>query len=345
MRTQAYKLSPLYVNGRRVTTLVGSVSISFHFPGSDVLSEKMRQSQVCVGYSEFLARWLAQAGKDVRPLEKDWVRGSISGGRIFTVNRHFTFRNAQGRRGGQPLAYTTFPELGQDGGDLRLELPLHPSHVVAGSAGDLMTGKVSDLFVCAEVLDATFNKVRAVPIFIGHQVTQGPMEQILGARRGEIHPEQIDNFSNIVNVRIPSPNQLEALRAIPEEQVKTAFAEIIGEPDVPRDWGGERSDLMSTYVRVGGRRTSSAFLFKGPAGGTKFRAMELRDLGKRGDQIERLATEPVDLLVVQHCHNVTAAVRSMLRAFCNQVGQQRNYCVITGYDTFRILRAYRKCDV
>jgi len=208
-----------------------------------------------------------------------------------------------------------------------------------------MTGKVSDLFVCAEVLDATFNKVRAVPIFIGHQVTQGPMEQILGARRGEIHPEQIDNFSNIVNVRIPSPNQLEALRAIPEEQVKTAFAEIIGEPDVPRDWGGERSDLMSTYVRVGGRRTSSAFLFKGPAGGTKFRAMELRDLGKRGDQIERLATEPVDLLVVQHCHNVTAAVRSMLRAFCNQVGQQRNYCVITGYDTFRILRAYRKCDV
>lgn len=345
MPTQAYKLSPLYINGRRVTTLVGSVSISFHFPDSEVRSERIRQYQECVGYSEFLARWLAQAGKDVAPFEKDWVQGRVVGGRIFTVNRHFTFRNAQGRRGGQSLAYTTFPELGQDRGDLRLELPLHPSHVVIGSPGELMTGKVSNLFVCAEVVDTTPNKVRAVPIFIGHQVIQGPMQLIVGPERGEIHPEQIDNFSKIVNVRIPSPKQLEALRAIPEAQVKAAFAEIIGEPDVPKDSGGERSDLVSTYVSIGGKRVSSAFLFKGPAGGTKFRAMEIRDLGKRGDQIERLATEPVELMVVQHCNTVTAAVRSMLRAFSNQVGNQRNYCVITGYDTFRILQAYGKCNV
>lgn len=345
MVSHAYKLSPLYVNGRRVTTLIGSASISFHFQESAAVPERVRQYQVCIGYAEFLAQWLNRSRRDVAPFEIDWLGGRVTGGRIFTMNRHLTFINAQGHRRGESLAYTTFPELGQDRSSLRLELPLHPAHVVAGSPGELMKGKVSDLFVCAEVLDVALNRVRAIPIFIGHQVMQGPMEQIVGAAHGEIHPEQIDNFSKLAKVRMPSKEQLEALRAIPEQQVKTAFAAIIGEPDVPRDWGGERSDLISTYVRVGGKRISSAFLFKGPAGGEKFRPMEVRDLGKPGNQIERLATEPVDLLVVQHCHTVTAAVRSLLRAFCNQVGYQRNYCVITGYDTFRILRAYGKCNL
>ncbi|MEZ4297647.1 MAG: hypothetical protein R3B70_21990 [Polyangiaceae bacterium] len=346
MVTEKYKFDPLYVNGRRITTLVGSPSVFQYVGGALGLSQKEQDYQISVAYAELLRRWLAEAGKEVAPFEVDWASGRIAPNRVFTVQRHFTFRNARAlQKNVEPLAYTTFPELGPDGSDLRLELALHPSHVVVGSPGDLMAGKVSDLFVCALVLESSAERVAAVPLFIGHLLTQGPEALIVDLRHGELHPERIDNFAAMKSLRDPPLKQLEALRKIPEHDVKTAFAEIIGETDVPKDWGGERSDLFSTHVSVDGRRVSSAFMFKGPAGGAKFRPMGIPDLGLRGDQIERLTTEPADLLILQHCHKVTTGVRSMLRAFCNQHGRQRSYCVITGYETYRILRAYKKCGL
>jgi hypothetical protein len=71
--------------------------------------------------------------------------------------------------------------------------------------------------------------------------------------------------------------------------------------------------------------------------------MTLAQLGKNGDQLVRVATEPADLLVVQHCHRITSAVRVMLRSICNQVGSSRRFCVIDGHDTLRVLRTYKKC--
>jgi hypothetical protein len=32
---------------------------------------------------------------------------------------------------------------------------------------------------------------------------------------------------------------------VSEDAVKQVFAEIIGEPFVPKDWGGEKSDLQT----------------------------------------------------------------------------------------------------
>jgi hypothetical protein len=48
-----------------------------------------------------------------------------------------------------------------------------------------------------------------------------------------------------------------------EETVKNAFAILIGESCVPKDWGGERSDLYTTRAIIGGRQVSAAWLFKG----------------------------------------------------------------------------------
>ena len=112
-----------------------------------------------------------------------------------------------------------------------------------------------------------------------------------------------------------APN-IEILKQIPEESVKNAFSEIINEGNVPKDWGGERSDLFSTNISVDGKYLSSAFLFKGPA---KFTPMKMTHLGKNGDQIDRLFTEPADLLILQHCHAVTSPVRSTMRAFASRV--------------------------
>jgi hypothetical protein len=111
---------------------------------------------------------------------------------------------------------------------------------------------------------------------------------------------------------------------------------------VPKDWGGESSDLFSSRVVLGGRRISTAFLLKGPA---KFHPMTPADLGKNGDQIGRLFSEPADLLVLQHCHEVTVAVRKQMRAYAQQMGNPRRFCIIDGYDTLRILKAYEKLDL
>ncbi|MCS1412289.1 MAG: hypothetical protein M2R45_05495 [Verrucomicrobia subdivision 3 bacterium] len=71
--------------------------------------------------------------------------------------------------------------------------------------------------------------------------------------------------------------------------------------------------------------------------------MKMTDLGKNGDQINRLFNEPADLLVLQHCHEITAPVRGTMRAFAQRMGDLRIFCLINGYDTVRLLRAYGKC--
>jgi hypothetical protein len=64
-------------------------------------------------------------------------------------------------------------------------------------------------------------------------------------------------------------------------------------------------------------------------------------LGKNGDQLERLARTAADILVLQHCHEVTPAVISTLRAHASDYRNPRRYLVIDGYDTLRIIRATR----
>lgn len=158
----------------------------------------------------------------------------------------------------------------------------------------------------------------------------------------QVFAEQIDQFRRISGRPQPSAEELVHLREIPESSVKAAFAEIIGEPEVPKDWGGEYSDLFTTTISIDGRRIPTAILFKGPS---QFAPMTPRSLGKNGDQIVRLFDEPADLVIVQHCHVVKQAVRKQLRAFATQPGHPRRYCVIDGYDTLRILRTYRKCGL
>jgi hypothetical protein len=105
------------------------------------------------------------------------------------------------------------------------------------------------------------------------------------------------------------------MRQITGSAFKTCLAEILG--DTTRaDWGGEMSDHFAAHLHLCGKRTTAAFVLKGPGNG--FSPMTLRNLGKNSDQIYRLAQEPAQLLVVQHCHDITAAVRETLRAFAVQ---------------------------
>jgi hypothetical protein len=55
---------------------------------------------------------------------------------------------------------------------------------------------------------------------------------------------------------------------------------------------------LLSWLKLGAQRISPAFAFKGPA---RFHPMTLADLGKDGDQIDRLFSEPADILLLQHC--------------------------------------------
>ena len=58
----------------------------------------------------------------------------------------------------------------------------------------------------------------------------------------------------------------------------------------------------------------------------------------------RLAAEPADVLILQHCHEIGSAVRATLRSFAVQPSRARRYCLIDGRDSFRLLTAYSLVD-
>jgi hypothetical protein len=155
---------------------------------------------------------------------------------------------------------------------------------------------------------------------------------------GEVFIEDMDELA-AVRADDP-PEDWSVMANISEQAFKTCLAEILG-AEVTKDWGGEQSDLYGAHVRLNGDRTSAAFLLKGPA---DFRPMTLNHLGKNNDQIYRLAQEPADLLVVQHCHEIRPPVRATLRAFAILPGQIRHYCFIDGRDSLRILQAHGKLE-
>jgi len=146
--------------------------------------------------------------------------------------------------------------------------------------------------------------------------------------------EDFDEFSKVVAA--DEPQSPEPMRWISEAAVKSCFAEILGD-EASKDWGGETSDYFTTHLRLNGKRVTAAFLFKGPA---RFEPMDLTHLGKKGDQLLRLATEPADVLIVQHCHDILPVVRTTLRAFAVQPSRPRRFCCIDGRDTLRLFKAY-----
>ena len=77
----------------------------------------------------------------------------------------------------------------------------------------------------------------------------------------EIYIAQIDSFSAITAVETPSKKaDLNVLKSIAESDIKNALAEIIGEPTIPKDCGGESSDLFTCRITLNGRPISTAFL-------------------------------------------------------------------------------------
>lgn len=230
--------------------------------------------------------------------------------------------------------------------DVKLRILYHPDNFICKTAWSRLSGHTR-LFCVCYVENFESNVIIARPYIMG-DLHDGPELQTTpdwpAKYYGEIQPFEIDQFKKVheflKSAKIKS--NIKALRDIPEVQIKHAFAEIIQEPDVPKDWGGEKSDLFTTKISVDGKFMSTAFIFKGPA---RFSPMTMKHLGQNGDQIERLFTEPANLLILQHCHNVTNPVRATMRAYASSLYNPRHFSIIDGTQTYQILSAYGKCGL
>lgn len=342
--TQGYEVISYYLNVRRLADITSATLLRDEISGfsrnpSDKISEDIRMSFLV----EVFKKWMAANSETLCPLDRLAITGQLQPGKIFSTHRDFYCRNLipSARKNGTPPRMSAKYEIGDH--ILELTLQMHRDHLAPGSPGDLLKGHVTNVFAVGSVNQITragsVVRVVASPIFIGTLVdaTHRMWPATIGA---EVHVDMIDNFAKSADEEFPTSRQLEALRSIPEDKIKHAFGELLNDDAVPKDWAGETSDFFTTHLRIGGVRVSTAFAFKGPA---KFHPMSISDLGKNGDQLVRLFGEPAELLVLQHCHYVKTAVRNMMRAFANQIGSRRRYCIIDGCETLRVLRAYGKC--
>ena len=67
--------------------------------------------------------------------------------------------------------------------------------------------------------------------------------------------------------------------------------------------------------------------------------MTVKALGKSGDQIGLLFSEPAELFVLQHCHQIMTAVVEMMDTYAHDLRHPRSYMIIDGADTSRILKS------
>ncbi|NIL64712.1 hypothetical protein [Salinispora arenicola] len=223
-----------------------------------------------------------------------------------------------------------------DGGEpMRVTGTFNAARIASSSASGSLAGN-RRVYLIGTVTNLSAKQVELRPVFIGiRSIVDDDLPAGASAPRARVYPSDIGQFSGIDFASPFAEAEGEAVLRVPEDTVKRAFAELLGEPYVPKDWGGERSDLYTSRVFARGRQLSAAWLFKGPGFP---RAMDVKALGKNGDQIDRLFTEPAELLVLQHCHQIKSSVVGMMDAYAHDVRHPRFYMIIDGADTGRILR-------
>jgi hypothetical protein len=292
---------------------------------------------VDTAFAEAAARAIADG--EIKPLRNLLLHGEAKPGALIWEEAAFYFKSAQafekfehGDREARALFHTRLDEFGVD-----MKGTFSPEHVIgaASAPGHLEGKRGSFVFGYIDSVDAASVELR--PLLIGRRVLTGdfalPLAQSLW-----VAPERIRQFSKLASID-PKKVDVRVLRDVPERTLKEWFADIVGEPFVEKDWGGEQSDLWTPRLIIDDEPVRAAFLFKGPAA---FHPMGIADLGKNGDQIDRVFNTPADLVIVQHCHYIKAQVVHMLEAYASDFRRMRRFSTIDGIVTCQILRAYGK---
>ena len=342
MRLPDYDLTSWYLNLRRVAELVGTnvLVLPPSINAVDRVDNHMHKVALLAQAKDALVAYLRAA--KIPTLGQLILTNKLKPGQLFTHYGAYYCKGVTNTKNKNAELHTRLiPILPA----ARLRIPFAKEHLTAQSAYTVLSGR-QQLFVFGVIQNCSGNEILAYPYVVASLVVSF-LEKAshIGHRWSsqlEVHVDSIDSFARVRNLPRPKMSELKYMKDIPEKDVKNAFAEIIGEPWIPKDWGGERSDLVTSRLALDGDRINTAFAFKGPA---KFKPLVPADLGKQGDQIVRLFQEPVELCVLQHCHEIKPTVRATMRAFATRIDQPRLFCLIDGYDTLRLFKAYKKCGL
>lgn len=337
-----FDLQCWYLHPERTSAFAGGVKV--HISRETSVNEHLHKLQLGIACRLALVRRLTD---DPPPsVQQLLLTDSLTPGSACTIYGRYRSRGltqkAMRRRFAAKPPTLRFPIGLPDQSAHTVSVPLNPARFTADSTYGHFHRQDTSLLVAGFVESIEIDVITVLPCGIatlldGFYSAYG-VELLLGP--SEVHIDAIGAFELVKKEPRPKEVDLQTLATVPEAQVKRVFASLLGEQRVAKDWGGEQSDMYSAHVVVNGCRLSAAFLFKGPS---KRGPMTMVHLGKNGDQILRLSKEPAEFLVVQHCHEIAPAVRELMRLIASQVGRQRHYCIIDGYDTIRLLRAYGKC--
>jgi len=335
----AAKLMAFYLSRDRVLSLVKTESLPpqvLHaLQGKDV-----PMAAVILGSAvgNYLLDAIASGG--VKTLQQLAVENAIQPGTPFIYNGHF-FGKGFGYANKTPALRLT-EKLDEPMAGKKLVLEFSKNGLVNETAYTRMAGSTR-LFAFAYIADVTADIIRAIPYAIGDLVSSHSSISLPFASTLELQPNDIEQFAGMDRTWVPSKTEFARLADIPEHKIKELICRLLDEHDVPKDWGGEESDLFSGRLLIGGERKTGAFLLKGPA---KFHPMTPRDLGKNADQIYRLFNTPAQVYVVQHCHHIGAAVRKTMEAYAlhRSFTAPCRYVIMDGLSTAQLLRAHGLWD-
>ncbi|WP_183093193.1 hypothetical protein [Nocardioides stalactiti] len=318
-----------------------AAQLSLQMPHMDQAFARARTRNLLEG-----ALALAFQALEVPSLNELHLKGELAVGRLIWLEQSLHFRGIEdayykSKRDSLDHRGLVWGKLATDP-TLEFEAEVNASRVTSDTGAHLMSHTRKG-FMLAFIDDAGEGRISLRAVAVGQRLFSYGNRVISQAIGDVAHvwPQQVDQFKDVDFSR-GAASDLDMLRTVPEEAVKNWFAEIVGQSEVPKDWGGEQYDLWTRFLSIDGEPVRAAIAFKGPAA---FRPMQIADLGKNGDQIQRLAESPADLLVVQHCHTITSRVEHMLRTYATSPALVRKYMLIDGYATAAILKHFEYLPV
>jgi hypothetical protein len=324
-------LEPYFLHQDQVQSLLGDQRTE------SARARAARRSDPVAALPYVLASELAKAlpALGIGELARCVLKQDVRSGQVIGAELEFAFRRDPDHdaSGFKPVNFTAVLDAGE---------PVHVAGTFnsARTASSSATGSLAGnrrAYLIGTVTDLAAERIEIRPVFIGiRSFVHDNLAAESLASGLRVYPSDIGQFSGIDFASPLTEAELEAVLRVPEDTVKRAFAGLIGESYVPKDWGGERSDLYTSRVFARGRQVSAAWLFKGPG---YPRAMDVKALGKNGDQIDRLFTEPAELLVLQHCHQIKPSVVGMMDSYAHDARRPRSYMIIDGGDTGLVLRS------
>jgi hypothetical protein len=173
----------------------------------------------------------------------------------------------------------------------------------------------------------------AVRIASGHRVS---LKVPFPIRTTQIHIEDMAEFAKTKAVK---PKQFKMAR-LSENKTKRGILKILGEPRIPKDWGGENNDIFTNRITLRGKKRQAAFALKGPA---KKGPLVPKMMGANGDQIQRLFDSPASVFLVQYEGEVKESIFKLMEQLAKAkaiLGGEIFWGVIDDEATKRLRSAY-----